>query len=86
MALLEVWEALQGGLGRLDPGVSKAKAWVLLLGYNNPWNAPGWERGAGKLGRVLGVLVTAAGQEPRGAQVGKRPMAPGLGQPLVMRP
>ena len=35
--------------------------------------------------KALGVLVPAAGHEPRGAQVGKRPLAPGLDQELCVQ-
>ncbi|TRZ12400.1 hypothetical protein HGM15179_014704 [Zosterops borbonicus] len=67
------------GLDRLDPwheasGVryNQGKCWVLPLGHNSPLQLQAGGKVAGKLEKALGVLVTAAGHEPRGAQVAKK--------------
>ncbi|RMC01244.1 hypothetical protein DUI87_22193 [Hirundo rustica rustica] len=53
-------------------------SWILVLSLVTPTQpaAPGWGKVAGELEEALGVLVTAGGHEPRGAQVAKKANGP----------
>lgn len=50
------------------------------LGSQQPPAAPGWGRSGWKAGTGSGGAVTAAGHEPRGAQLAKKADGPGLSQ------
>lgn len=82
-----VWLCPRAGSSAGGSGQARALGWgqqgegqqgqVLApaLGSAQPHGAlQPWAQG---LGRALGVLVAVAGHEPRGAQVGRRPMALG---------
>ncbi|TRZ10191.1 hypothetical protein HGM15179_016919 [Zosterops borbonicus] len=83
IALLHGKRVLQSDLDRLDCGQrpvmgrsTKASARSCPGVMPTPWSAPGWDTGAGELEKALGMLVTAAGHEPRGAQVAKKANGP----------